>query len=663
MQARRREWIGLALALAAYALVRALVLHTNFDEFAMPQFELFPMGTIPLLSGVEGGLPVARVYDNSAGQLFVGWLASPFYALFGETYLALKLVPLSLGALALVFLWLVVRESAGARAANLAGFLFALAPTTLVKYSTFASGNHFETLAFNALALWATLRLHRSGASAAKLLGVGVAWGFAAFVFLGALSTVALLAAVHLGLRGWRATLKDAVWLGGGFALGVSPLVALNVATGWRGFEFLKNKFTTEGAGTDFGLVLERLGSFLGSHLLAATQFRDFAGVSGQIARWLFLAAFAVGYALLVPSALRGLVALARGAFGRGASSPTRLEDALATILCAYLPMTALAFATSGLEIAPKEPPMEAEGFRYFNTHLFYALGVIALGASKFTSRPLGLALAAPALAAGLFNGALVDWSLSHTGLGARYDGFNVKQTANQLLSPRNGYTVEQACAMADSYEPGVRAWMYIGMGRVRAMQRVLKARGGKLDLWSLLEEFPERARPEVARGIGVGFRHMARVQSKLDPRFVNLMRERLAAGDTLAPYALEGLATDWEVAVAWDLEKRLPELAALQLALEREPTLAPHFARGVGAVLGRTLRRGIDMEARQIAENTPRFAAGAPQEFYAGLGAGLEDGLRPAQLEKPLSDVLPAGFDAAAIERGRATRRAELAP
>ncbi|NUP97257.1 MAG: hypothetical protein HUU28_13940, partial [Planctomycetaceae bacterium] len=86
-------------------------------------------------------------------------------------------------------------------------------------------------------------------------------------------------------------------------------------------------------------------------------------------------------------------------------------------------------------------------------------------------------------------------------------------------------------------------------------------------------------------------------------------------------------------------------------------------FARGVGAVLGRTLRRGIDMEARQIAEHAPLFAAGAPQEFYAGLGAGLEDGLRPAQLEKPLSEVLPAGFDAEALERGRATRRAELAP
>ncbi len=663
MQAQRREWIGLALALAAYALVRALVLHTNFDEFAMPQFELFPMGTIPLLAGVDGGLPVARVYDNSAGQLLVGWLATPFYALFGETYLALKLVPLSLGALALVFLWLVVRESAGARAANLAGFLFALAPTTLVKYSTFASGNHFETLAFNALALWATLRLHRAGATPARLFGVGVAWGFAAFVFLGALSTIALLAAVHLGLRGWRAALRDTPWLGGGFALGVSPLLALNVATGWRGFNFLQSKFTTEGSGTDFGLVGKRLASFLGEHLVAATQFRDFAGLSGQSARWLFLAAFAVGYALLVPAALRGVATLAKGTFGRGANSPTRLDDALATLLCAYLPMTALAFATSGLEIAPKEPPMEAEGYRYFNTHLFYALGVIALGTSRLVSRPLGLAFAAPALAAGLFNGALVDWSFSHTGLGARYDGFNVKQTANQLLTPRNGYTVEQACAMTDAYEPGVRAWLYVGMGRVRAMQRVLKARGGELDLWSLLGEFPERARPEVARGIGVAFRHMARVQSKLDARFVNLMRERIAAADPLAPYALEGLATDWEVAVAWDLEKRLPELRALHGALEKEPTLAPHFARGVGAVLGRTLRRGIDMEARQIAEHAPLFAAGAPQEFYAGLGAGLEDGLRPAQLEKPLSEVLPAGFDAEALERGRATRRAELAP
>ncbi len=662
MGSSRQGWLGLALALAAYVALRALLLGTNFDEFAMPQFEQFPMGTLPLLAGVEGGLPVSCVYDNSAGQLLTGWLAVPSYALFGETYLALKLVPLALGALALVFLWLAVRESAGERAALVAALVFALGPTTLVKYSTFASGNHFETLAFNALALWCTLRMHRTGVTPRRLLATGFTWGFAAFVFLGALSTVLLLALVHMGLRGPRATLRDLAWLAPGFAVGIAPLLALNAWTGWRGFEFLENKFTKEGSGADLGLVLERLAAFAGEHLLAATQYRDFGGLPGTFARVLFLAAFVAGYVLLVPAAWRGLRALARGALGQVGTNATRVDDALATFLCAYPPLTALAFATSGLEIAPKAPPMEAEGYRYFNTHLFYATFVIALGAARLAQGRRAWLLATPALAAGLFNGALVDWSFSHTNLGAHYDGFNVKQTANQLLTPRNGYSIEEACAMAESYPPGVRSALYLGMGRVRAMQRVLKSRGGELDLWSLLDEFPADRRPEVARGIGVAFRNLARMQSRLDTRFVEIAAARLAAGDELAGIALEGLATDWEVAMAWDLPKRLPELEALARELESRPELVPHFVRGVGSVLGRTLRRGVAVEAGVIAEFAPAMLARSRTAFSEGLGAGLEDGLRAAQLETPVEQVLP-GLDVAAVARGRERRRAELAP
>jgi hypothetical protein len=663
MPITRQGWLGLALALFAYVALRALLLGTNFDEFTMPQYELFPMGTLPLLSGVEGGLPVSRVYDNAAGQLLTGWLAGPSYALLGPTYLALKLVPLTLGALALVALWFIVRDSAGERAAAAAALLFALGPTTLVKYSTYASGNHFETLAFNALALWCTFSMHRRGVSTVRLFATGVAWGFAAFVFLGALSTLLLLALVHLGLRGPRASLRDALALSPGFALGVAPLVALNIWTGWRGFEFLQNKFSKEGSGTDLGLVAARLREFAGEHLLAATQFRDFGPLPGTLARWLFLLAFLSGYALLVPAAWSGLKLLARGALGRVSTDAARFDDALAALLCAYLPLTALAYATSGLEIQPKEPPMEAEGYRYFNTHLFYATFVIALGAWRLPSTVLRLAVLAPALAAGTFSAALADWSFSHTNLGAHYDGFNVKQTANQLLTPRNGYSIAEACAMADAYPPQVRAQLYLGMGRVRTMQRLIKAKGGDPELWSILGEFPERARPEVARGIGATFRHQARVYSQLDRRILEVARERLAAGDPLAGFALEGLATDWEVAMAKDLPARLAELEALATDLAAsEPTLLPHFIRGTGVVIGRALRRGVGSEEHAVARFAPALMARANSDFSEGVGVGFEEGLRAVQVEQPLESLLPVGFDAAALERGRARRRAELA-
>ena len=88
---------------------------------------------------------------------------------------AVMLVPLALGLATLALLWLVLRDAAGGAAALLGALLFALAPTTLFKYSMVASGNHFETLAFTALALWGALRLQRLGATPASFMAYGMA--------------------------------------------------------------------------------------------------------------------------------------------------------------------------------------------------------------------------------------------------------------------------------------------------------------------------------------------------------------------------------------------------------------------------------------------------------------------------------------------------------
>jgi len=121
-----RGWCGLAFAAAVYVALRALVLYTAFDQVAMTQYEMFPMGTIPRIACVEGGLPVAKVYDNAAGQLLTGVLAIPSYALVGPSFLALKLVPFALGLGALAVVWALLREHFDARAASFGALLFAV---------------------------------------------------------------------------------------------------------------------------------------------------------------------------------------------------------------------------------------------------------------------------------------------------------------------------------------------------------------------------------------------------------------------------------------------------------------------------------------------------------------------------------------------------------
>ncbi len=136
---KRVPWDLLAAA-AVYLLVRGLILHTAFDSTALPMYELFPMGTMAELAreGVE--LPLSYYYDNAAGQILFGLVTRPFFALFGPSYLTLKCVTFVLGLGVLVLVWSFVRANFGRRAAAIAAFLYALGPTTIVKYSLIHSG-------------------------------------------------------------------------------------------------------------------------------------------------------------------------------------------------------------------------------------------------------------------------------------------------------------------------------------------------------------------------------------------------------------------------------------------------------------------------------------------------------------------------------------------
>ena len=69
----------------------------------------------------------------------------------------------------------------------------------------------------------------------------------AIFVFFGALIPVGICAAMHLGLRGWRRTLRDVPVGIVGFAIGIAPLVVINGLTSARGLGFLGAKFGQAG--------------------------------------------------------------------------------------------------------------------------------------------------------------------------------------------------------------------------------------------------------------------------------------------------------------------------------------------------------------------------------------------------------------------------------
>lgn len=644
---KRVPWDLLAAA-AIYLLVRGLILHTAFDSTALPMYELFPMGTMAELAreGVE--LPLAYYYDNAAGQILFGLITRPFFALFGPSYLTLKCVTFALGLGVLVLVWSFVRANFGRRAAAIAAFLYALGPTTLVKYSLIHSGNHFENLFFSMAFLCAFYRFHRSENRLRWLFASGACAGFALFVFLGALIPIGLCAGVHLGVRGWKRSLRDAPVALGGFALGILPLVLVNVATHARGLGFLEAKFAEDVSSGSSGVLaracefiantFSRVGEFLTVHLNDSTVYERFAGVDPRVFGALFLLAFVVAYVASAPEALRGLATLARGLFGNGNDARERFERARLVPLVLYLPFTALAYGVSNFRIGGHGPPVVVAGYRYFLPHLLFALILIAIVAARGwerggARRVFGASLAALPLISGLSNLAIIDWSFSHAGLGSRYAGYNLAQVGRALIAGRNALTQEQIVAHLESFPPLLRHRVATSIGFNRGVlqieeQRDRAAQPGadpnwRVDLPNLVREFPAELRIDLARGLGVAVRFSCAGpagRAELARVVGSAVDEDAVLGACVAEGACLPPGTE-------PLESKSAAILGTNAALR--DVIGEHaraaLLRGAGLFAGRLWVRGIESERPLLDDwiNAERDDA----DFWIGFGQGLADG------------------------------------
>ena len=622
----------------AYFLLRGLILLTAFDRTAMVAYELHPMGTLPRVLLDGGSIPVEYFYDNAAGQLVTAYMALPFYALFGSTYLSLKLVPLLLGYGAMLAAWAFTKRHFGGRAAFFTALLFALGPGTLTKYSMLACGNHFENVFYTMLSLMAFWRAHATGCTRRGLAFAGFTAGLSIFVFLGAITPVGILFAVHLGLRGWKRTLADLASLAPSFALGLLPLVLVNVATGGRALSFLGAKFGGGGAGEgpDLGRVAGRAQAFVVEHLPVASTYPDWLGMPGELAEWLFLGAFAGAFFLALPSAAGAVRELVAGAFRARGAAPGPLPEGgltryLLVPLVLYLPLTALAFGLSDLRVGGYNPPIECGGYRYFNPHFLLAVLLVGIQAQRLVSSPgaprraAGFALGGAALLAGLFNLAEIDPVPPQTNLGARYEGHNVKQTARTFLGKVNELPTDEVVRLTEGLEPVYRERVYHGLGFYSAFSAAFSGDLTQIDLATILAPYPRERHADLARGVGTFLRFRQTAAGVLRPEARALLAAWQAAGHPQAERAIEGTATEWRVLIALVTPQHLAGNRALIADAPAEQRAST--ARGFGQSCGRLLTRGIVVEELGVRAEIEALPAGLRAAFFEGLGMGLADG------------------------------------
>lgn len=653
---RRRPPFALILACAAYLVLRGLVLARNFDAVCLPSYELALGNIAHLLLEGWAGAPLHQHYDNCGGHLVTGILAAPLFGLLGESYLALKLVPVLLGLATLVLGWSLLDRHFGRRAANLAAFLFALGPPTLVKYSMLAKGNHFENLPFQLAVLWIFYRMHSSPRKERWMPLFGLASGFAIFFYFGSMALAALLGAMHLGIRGLRRGFADLARILPGFAVGIAPLAWVWIGAGERPGGFLGAKLGGEHR-PPLGRILERLAELWTDLLPRAGCFEDLGPIPGRVAEGLFFAAFLGAWASLLPALAAGVRrALRRSSALEGAAREReRFDDLKLWPLVAYLPFVSLAFAASTFEFKPYGAPLEVGQFRYLVPH--FALATLVFGAAlegglrqaAGARRRLAVALSGAALACGLFTLPIVDSSFAHPGLGSAYAGYylpyynNVvaRDTWRDPATNRVRWDEARVVRQISDLPRAERADPYFGVGYHAAYSQLMPLQKGSaagLDLAALLAPYPAEHHVDLARGAGSHLRFLAARGGRAE------VRAALAAsaGHPLAPAAVEGLCIPFEFPLARTTRARLAETRTLGELCP--PGLAAAWVRGQGLQVGRLLARGIQSDVAAALQLAELQRPDERQEFWRGVGIGIASAAAPDARGRPAAlDTAPA--------------------
>ena len=631
MPGRRRRRIawGLVAVCAAYVVLRATILLTSFEEVVMPPFELYPMGTMAQLALRDVHFPVRFYYDNAAGQLVMGQLTVPFFALFGPSYLVLKCVPALLGLLTLILLWDLLDKHFGRLAANLGGLFFVLAPSTLVRYSVVCSGNHYENLFFTTLFLWLFYRHHGIARTRASLFLAAFGAGLAIFVFLGAIVPVGICVAMHLGLRGWRGTLRDAPAGIAGFALGIAPLVAINALTSARGLGFLGAKFAGAGGPPRQGTVLGRMGEYLGPKLLESGMFEPALGLTRTQLGFLFVAALAVAYAASLPGVARSIVELARGALRSAGPREGAFQRSLLVPFVLYIPLAGLAYGLSNMRLGGYVNNMEAGGYRYFLPTLLFALVLGAVWSARWwqrggAARIAAVLLGGAFLATGATSLAIADWSFREVGNGRRYDGYNYAQMSRGLVSGKNALSTEEIEYRVSQWPPDVRERVVRGLGfnlGTAELERARRTQGATwtFELERVLAGYPSEWRLLMANGAGTSLRFLTRMTARPYDLPDLLRRVRPGEGELFEEAVAGSASTNVPLLHGPEIHHTFAEDVEL---LTRDLPAKDAFERGCGHWFGRLKRRGVPREVEWV----EAFRAGyAEPAFAEGWRRGVE--------------------------------------
>jgi len=137
-----------------FILSRLIPLFLNFEPFIMEEERYNGTIALEVLNGLKMPLFYYQHQPYAPGAMVVGLLSTPFFLIFGSSYISLKITALILSFGGFILWYIFLDKFFNSRIAIIASLLFIITPPNNLKFSLLSLGNHYEINFFTIASLF-----------------------------------------------------------------------------------------------------------------------------------------------------------------------------------------------------------------------------------------------------------------------------------------------------------------------------------------------------------------------------------------------------------------------------------------------------------------------------------------------------------------------------
>lgn len=370
-----------------------------------------------------------RVEYFPGGTLVVGILAVPFFLLFGQTYIALKLVGLTFALGTFIFWYVFMDRFFSRKAAIITGLLFIFCMPFYTKTSLITWGAHPETNFFTiaGLFIFCSLFFGKNAQEEERHIKLkryfllwGVVSGFGVWFMYSYLLTILLLFAFWF-VFDKRFFLRTQFFVFGiGFLIGFSPEIYYRIFYGLDGMLNINGaSFLKDFIFFDIANLLPKMKSLLTHDIPHSLLFRGAYGVAAETYSYVYYSVFMSAFLWLAWLCRRQIWAVSRNII-----YPLTLKEVKVTpsaldpkaVLLAFPVLFSAVYSVSGYAVSPvpwdnPQVWLDYIGYRYMIPLMPFFLAIMGVFFAGMKSRRLFHGLFSLTLIIGLIgNLSIVSW-------------------------------------------------------------------------------------------------------------------------------------------------------------------------------------------------------------------------------------------------------------